>query len=104
MNLLEGINRLKKNIDSESDPDVKKDLKAVFSGMSNFYFRKNTTLAKQRYDDFCKGCIYNVKEPIESMRLTDKDITELSGRSCGLCGCVLSYKTRQSVKKCPYWK
>ena len=104
MNLLEGIKRISKNIQEETDPSVIKDLKAVASGMSNFYFGLKTDLAKQRFEDHCKGCVFNIQEPIPDMRVTDEKIPELSGRMCGNCGCVLSYKIRQSIKKCQYWK
>lgn len=104
MNLLEGIKRLDENLKKEKNPDIIRDSKAVISGMSNFYFGLKTTLAKERFEDHCKGCVFNVKEPIEDMRVKDATIPELSGRMCGDCGCVLSYKIRQSVKKCRYWK
>lgn len=102
--ILEGIKRIQKNLETEDDPDVKKDLKAVISGMSNFYFGLKTKLARERLENHCKGCEFNIKEPIESMRVSDSIIPEISGRQCGLCGCVLSFKIRQSVKKCQYWK
>jgi len=104
MNLLEGIKRIQKNINEETDPSVIKDLKAVMSGMSNFYFGLNKDLARKRFEDHCKNCIFNIEEPIPDMKVKDNDIPELSGRMCGNCGCVLSYKIRQSVKKCEYWK
>ena len=91
-------------MESESNPDVKRDLKAVVSGMSNFYFGLNTKKAKERFENHCKGCEFNIKEPIEDMRVKDLIIPELSNRQCGYCGCVLSYKIRQNVKKCDYWK
>jgi hypothetical protein len=102
--ILEGIRRIQKNLESETDPDIKKDLKAVISGMSNFYFGLKTKLARERFEESCKDCEFNVKEPIEDMRVKDSIIPELSNKQCGLCGCVLSYKIRQSVKKCPNWK
>lgn len=102
--ILEGIKRMQKNLETETDPNAIKDLKAVISGMSNFYFGLKTKLAKERFENHCKGCEFNIKEPIEDMRLKDSIIPELSDRMCGYCGCVLSYKIRQSVKKCEYWK
>lgn len=92
------------NLKSETDPDIIRDSKAVISGMSNFYFGLKTDIAKERFENHCKGCVFNVQEPIEDMRVTDKVIPELSDRMCGLCTCVLCYKIRQSVKKCEYWK
>lgn len=102
--VLEGIKRIQKNLENETDPDVKKDLKAVLSGMSNFYFGLKTKVARERYEESCNGCEFNVKEPIEAMRVSDSIIPEISNRQCSLCGCVLSYKIRQSIKKCQYWK
>ena len=103
MNLLEGIKRLDANLKKENDPDIIRDTKAVISGMSNFYFGLKTNLAKERFENHCKKCEFNIKEPIEDMRVKDF-IPELSDRMCGDCGCVLSYKILQSVKKCEYWK
>ncbi len=102
--ILEGIKRLQKNMQEENDPDIKKDLKAVVSGMSNFYFGLKTNLARERFENHCRTCEFNIKEPIEEMRVKDSIIPDLSGKQCGLCGCVLSYKIRQSIKKCEYWK
>lgn len=102
--ILEGIKRIQKNLEKETDPNIKKDLKAVISGMSNFYFGMKTKLAKERFENHCKACEFNMKEPIEDMRVKDSIVPELSNRMCGDCGCVLSYKIRQSVKKCEYWK
>ena len=56
MDILEGIKRIKKGLEKESDPDIVKDAKAVISGMSNFYFGLKTTLAIERFDKFCKDC------------------------------------------------
>lgn len=104
MDILEGIKRIKKGLEKESDPDIVKDAKAVISGMSNFYFGLKTPLAKERFDKFCKDCEYNVVDPVEDMQVKDSIIPELSKKQCGFCGCVLSYKIRQSVKKCVYWE
>lgn len=102
--ILEGIKRIQQNLETETDPNVIKDMKAVISGMSNFYFGLKTKTAKERFENYCKSCDFNIKEPIEDMRVKDSIIPELSDRQCGFCGCVLSYKIRQSVKKCEYWK
>ena len=104
MNLLEGIKRMQENVKTEDDPDVITDTKAVISGMSNFYFGLKTKLARERLEKFCGGCIHNTDEPIPDMRVRDNTIPELSNKTCDLCGCVLSFKIRQSVKKCQYWK
>ena len=104
MDLLEGIKRLNANLEKETNPDIIRDSKAVVSGMSNFYFGLKGKLAKERFENHCKGCIFNEAEPIEDMKVRDSAIPQLSGRMCGDCGCVLSYKIRQSVKKCRFWK
>ena len=95
---------MQKNLETEKDPDVKKDIKAVISGMTNFYFGRNTKVARERYENHCKNCKYFQDEPIKDMRVSDSIIEEISGKMCGFCGCVLSYKIRQSVKKCVFWE
>lgn len=95
---------MKHNLETETDPDIIRDTKAVISGMSNFYFGLKTERARERFENHCKGCEFNMTERIPEMRVQDSIIPELSNRMCGLCGCVLSYKIRQSVKKCDYWK
>ncbi len=63
----------------------------------------NETLAKER-SQTCEGCRFYKLEPIDFFRVTDENIPALSDMSCGKCGCVLSYKTRQSIKKCKKWE
>lgn len=74
-------------------------------GKHNFYNPTNETesLAKERYET-CKGCRYFKLEPIPFLRVEDKRMPELSNMSCGLCGCIESYKLRQSIKKCKKWQ
>lgn len=60
-------------------------------------------LAKERAIT-CLGCRYYKDEPIDFLRVKDDKITELSGKSCGKCGCVLPYKTRQSKSICKRWQ
>lgn len=59
-------------------------------------------LAKERAKA-CTGCRYFKKEPIDFLRVKDQRIRELSEMSCGKCGCLLPYKTRQSIKPCSRW-
>jgi len=59
-------------------------------------------LAKLRAET-CMGCRYFKKEPIESFRVIDIRIPELSEMMCGKCGCELSLKSRQSIKVCKKW-
>lgn len=60
-------------------------------------------LAKDRAKT-CMGCRYFKVEPIPMFRVKDERIPELSNMSCGLCGCIESYKLRQSIKKCSKWE
>lgn len=60
-------------------------------------------LAKERTKT-CTGCRYFKVEPIQMFRVIDERIPELSNMSCGLCGCIESYKLRQSIKKCSKWE
>jgi len=76
-----------------------------FEGKRNF---ENPTdefeqLAKQRAT-ICGGCRYFRKEPIPFLRIEETRVPELSEMACGKCGCELSYKTRQDIKKCSKWQ
>jgi len=51
----------------------------------------------------CKGCENFVDEPIDFLKVIDKNILELSNKMCDECGCTLSYKLRQSKTKCKKW-
>lgn len=102
---MDKINRLKEALASETDPNIIKATKAIIQGITFFYLGVNKSLAKLRYDNHCKDCEHNVEDPVISMRENDKQIPELSGRMCDHCGgCVLSYKLRQNIKKCEFWK
>ena len=52
----------------------------------------------------CIGCDLMKIEPIESFRIEDTRIPELSNMMCGDCFCELSLKTRQSITICDNWK
>ena len=52
----------------------------------------------------CMGCPLMKIEPIESFRIEDTRIPELSNMMCGDCFCELPLKTRQSIKVCDNWK
>lgn len=58
--------------------------------------------AKDRLE-ICKKCVNFVDEPIEFFRVEDNNIPELSNKMCNDCGCTLSYKIRQDIKKCKLW-
>lgn len=59
--------------------------------------------AKKRLE-VCMSCNFFVDEPIEFLRVKDSNIPELSNKMCNDCGCVLSYKIRQDLKKCKKWQ
>ncbi|WP_159430247.1 hypothetical protein [Cruoricaptor ignavus] len=91
---------------SEENPSYKTDLKAVIVGIRNFlsHSERWNLIAEDRLENFCADCDFFVDEKIASERVADRDIPGLSGKSCGDCGCVLSFKLRQSVKPCRFWK
>lgn len=60
-------------------------------------------LAKRRAE-ICKGCEHFKKEPIEQFQIVDSRIPELSKMYCEDCGCISSYKLRQSVELCDKWQ
>lgn len=108
MSILDKIKRLKDGLASETDPDLILSTRAIISGMTNFYFNLDSArpkkLAEKRLNDHCSTCEHNVEDPIEDMKVIDKEIPDLSGRMCKHCGgCVLSFKLRQSLKKCELW-
>lgn len=51
----------------------------------------------------CLMCDDFVDEPIDFLKVEDKNIPELSNKMCDECGCTLSYKLRQSKTKCKKW-
>lgn len=59
--------------------------------------------AKDRLE-ICKKCVNFVEEPIEFFRVKDNNMPELSNKMCSDCGCTLSYKLRQDLKKCIKWQ
>lgn len=105
MSIASKIKRLKEALASESDPDLLRSGKAILAGMTFFKMGINKTLAIKRFEDHCRGCEFNVLDPVEDMREKDSQIPDASDRMCSHCGgCVLSYKLRQSVKKCEFWQ
>lgn len=77
----------------------------MIEGKRNFENPKDEIerLAAERAE-ICKGCRYFKKEPIDFLRIKDDRIPDLSEMSCGKCGCILSYKLRQSISICKRWK
>ncbi|RMZ58968.1 hypothetical protein D1632_15495 [Chryseobacterium nematophagum] len=105
MSLSAKIKRLKQALIETNDPDYAKTLKAIIVGMTNFYLGLANDLAKKRFENSCKGCAFNLQDPIAKLRVQDEKVPELSARMCAHCeGCVLSYKLRQSIKPCEFWK
>lgn len=104
--MLDKLKRLRESFAKEKDPDIVLNAKAIYVGMSNFYFKskKESEAAMLKYQKFCLNCKHNVIDPVESMRVEDSQCPELSGKMCDLCGCVLSYKLRQTIKPCQKWK
>lgn len=102
----EQIKRFCESLKKQEDIDLIRDTKAVAIGIKNFNFlnEKTENLAMERLEANCKFCNFNILEPIEELRVTDTRIPDLTNRTCGDCGCVLSYKLRQSVKKCSKWE
>ena len=100
------IKRYQDSLKKEQDPDVIKDIKAIISGMTHFYIssKEYNQIANTRLESNCKGCAYFISDPVESEKVIDKDIPKLSGKICSLCGCTSSYKLRQSIKPCKFWK
>lgn len=103
--MIEKIKRLKEALAETDDPTYAKTLKAIIVGMTNYYLGLWSGLAKERFEKFCKNCAFNIQDPIVDMRIEDHKVPELSQRMCAYCGgCVLSYKLRQSIKPCEFWK
>jgi len=102
----EKFKRLCESLKNQEEINLLRDTKAIAIGMKNFRFLNNKVeqLAMERLENSCKSCKFNIEEPIEELRVTDTRISDLTNRTCGDCGCVLSYKLRQSVKKCSKWE
>ena len=83
---------------------VDKTKKAYNEGMDNFEYPnpKIEMLAKERMEKVA-SCKHFKDEPIKQLRVNDVLIPEASGKYCDNCGCIISYKIRQSIEKCPCW-
>ncbi|MEJ5105503.1 hypothetical protein [Chryseobacterium sp. MYb328] len=102
----EVFKRFCESLKKQDEVNIIRDTKAVAVGIANFKTnnKKAVELAVIRLEKHCKSCIFSIDEPIPELRVEDKQISQLSGKTCGECGCVLSYKLRQSVKKCSRWE
>ena len=76
------------------------------AGKANFVanIEKVENTAKSRVQ-VCTNCPDNnyEQEPIESFRVSDDRIPQLSNKMCGDCGCSLPYLLRQNLKVCKHW-
>ena len=84
-----------------------KGIKSVNKVMEGRYYLENPdneveAIARDRAE-VCFGCENFKDEPIEWLKIKDKNIPKLSGKYCGECLCVLSYKTR-TKEKCDRWQ
>ncbi|MCQ9638606.1 hypothetical protein MP478_04325 [Chryseobacterium sp. WG14] len=102
----EEFKRFCESLNKQEDINIIINAKAVAVGILNFKTdnKKAFELAKKRFENHCKSCKFSIEEPIPELRVEDEKISELSGKTCGDCGCILSYKLRQSVKKCSRWE
>ena len=81
------------------------ELKPIYIGMLNFWTdnKKAEIKAKERLQT-CKECEFFVEEKNDLLKVNDSKIPYLTNKQCGECGCVLSFKLRQSIKKCNKWQ
>ena len=98
--MLEKLLEIKKRLGT--NPEIK----PIYIGLLNFYSKSKTAkiLAEKRYLESCKNCNFFTDETNELLQVVDTEIKELTHKSCNLCGCVSSYKLRQSIKKCDKWQ
>lgn len=84
---------------------TKKGLEPYEVGKSNFEHPTPCIekLAQQRAE-ICKGCEFFKQEPIEQFQVVDSRIPVLSKMYCEDCGCISSYKLRQSIDECDRWR
>lgn len=82
------------------------ELRPIYIGMLNYFCnsKEANKLALSRYENSCKGCEFFIEEKNELLRFEDNQIPELSNKMCNDCGCNISFKLRQSIKKCSRWQ
>lgn len=51
----------------------------------------------------CADCEHFKTEPIKQFQVVDSNIPGLSKMYCEDCGCISSYKLRQSIEVCDRW-
>lgn len=77
---------------------------ALLDGVENFNnptteFEELATVRTQT----CVACPHMKNEEIKMLQVEDSRLPQLSNKKCDLCGCILSYKTRQLIEKCSKW-
>ena len=83
---------------------IEDGIEPFFEGKFNFENENlDIELLASERKEICLTCNDYEDEPIESCRVTDKNIPELTNKMCGECFCTLSYKLRQSITKCDKW-
>lgn len=77
---------------------------ALVDGVTNFNQPSQAIeeLAKHR-SLTCVTCPNYQDEEIKLLHVTDINLPILTGKKCGACGCILSYKLRQVQDKCVKW-
>lgn len=80
-------------------------LKPYKEGKFNFEnpTEKMEKLAQQRLE-ICKGCEFFKDEVVDFLKVEDKHTPEASGKYCGDCFCIISYKIRQTKELCAKWQ
>jgi len=77
---------------------------ALIDGVENF---NNPTIEIEELASIrtqtCITCPHFKDEEIKMLQVTDTRQPQLSSKKCNLCGCILSYKTRQLIEKCNKW-
>lgn len=77
---------------------------ALLDGVENFNnpITEIEELATVR-SQICATCPHMKDEEIRMLQVEDSRLPQLSNKKCDLCGCILSYKTRQLIDKCKKW-
>ncbi|MGV4404935.1 hypothetical protein ACQ1PF_07885 [Ornithobacterium rhinotracheale] len=80
------------------------NVKAILKGWKNYLIKDKATeqLAKARAK-VCAECQHAKKGTYEEL-MPDYSMKEIKGYLCGVCGCPLSTKLRQSDELCPKGK
>ena len=84
---------------------IKSGIDPFLDGKKNFENQSEEMeeLARKRLQT-CLECVHFKDEPIEVFKVKDENLPEASGKYCEDCGCVLSFKLRQSIQPCEKWQ